>query len=59
MVLNSKTDYRAQARKSEHAAIPATQDWQWYLTTGQRPLVFLLESKSVPFEHEQWKNQDN
>ena len=59
MVLNSKTDYRAQERKQEHAAIPATQDWQWYLTTGQRPLVFLLESKSLPFEHEQWKDQDN
>lgn len=39
IIYNDKTDYRAVPRKDEHINIPAYQDWQHKLETGEQPII--------------------
>lgn len=47
MITNSKTDWRASVRKSQHLSIPAYQDWEQLLATDQRPEVFIYKKRYV------------
>lgn len=41
MITNEKTDWRPKQRRDQHVSIPANQDWDTLLRTGQRPVVKL------------------
>lgn len=40
MITNASTDWRPSKRKNEHIRIPARQDWERMLITGERPQSF-------------------